>query len=153
MPLADGLVDPRLPDGRAGVRARPGKPPGPGAALQPHSSIALTGSFSVNKLERGPHLAVGAEAGKFGGKRPEVDLVFLAEANRPDAVLFLMMGAAKADAKRIVRLARYSRICGAAKMGELYRCGGAMGDTAPVRFDPVTMAWPHSLQRGPDSHL
>jgi hypothetical protein len=80
-------------------------------------------------------------------------LVFLAEANGTDAMLFLMVRPAEADPESIMRLSGDTGIRGAAKVREFYPRGGTIGNAAAVRPDPLTMTWPHCLHWGSRAHF
>jgi hypothetical protein len=106
-----------------------------------------------HQFERGAHCLIGAAPGKLGGEGPEVDLVFLAEADSADPVLFVVMSRAEADPKRVMGFASGAGIGGGAEMRKFAALSGTARDTTAMRPDPAPMTWPDRLQDKAHAHF
>jgi hypothetical protein len=103
--------------------------------------------LGTNQLERSAHFGIGAAPGKFGRQGPQIDLILVAELLPPKVVLLVVMGAAEADPKRIMRLLTGAGIGGGSQVGKLHLCGVAMRNAATMRPDPAAVARPDLTQR------
>ena len=101
----------------------------------------------MDEFQGGTHLPLGAPARELGRERPEVDTVFVTEGVGADPVLLVVVLAAKADAKDVVRPLTSAGIRGRAQMRKVDIAGEAARHATAMRFDPAPMPWPNLLQR------
>jgi hypothetical protein len=88
--------------------------------------------IGTKEFERGAHFPIWTAPGKFGGKRPLIDLVFAAERESAEAVLLAMVNPAEADPEHVVGLLRGAGISGGSQMGELDLCRRTSRDAAAM---------------------
>ena len=108
---------------------------------------------SVEEFQRGTHLPLGAPARELGRERPEVDTVFVTEGLGAETVLLVVVPAAKADAKDVVRPLTSAGIRGRAQMRKVDIAGVATRHATAMRFDPAPMPWPNLLQSSAHAQL
>ena len=103
--------------------------------------------------QRRAHLPIRAAPGEFGGERPEVDAVLVAEGLGADAVLLVMVQTTQADPKDVVRPLARAGIGGRARqMGKVNAQGTATRNAAAMRTDPAAVPRPNLLQALPQPH-
>src|SRR5207248_2933797 len=83
---------------------------------------------------------------KLGGKRPEINLVLVAEDLGAETVLLVMVRPAEAHPENIMRPLTRAGIRSRAQMGKIDRACVTTRDAAAMRFDPAPMSRPDLLQ-------
>jgi hypothetical protein len=90
-------------------------------------------------------LPIRAPAREFSGQSPEIDVVSIAERVGTEAVLLVVMRAAEAHPKNVVRPLANTGIRGRAQMGKVNRTAVTTRHATAMRPDPAPMPRPHLL--------